>query len=351
MDARWASLLIALTLAASGCRAPSYLVRLAPVSQEELNRALAEPLVTTCFTAEFGADSAEVTKRRERRYRGVGFRYLPAAEIPAAIAERGPAPAHIALIAHGWLNDDLGARQFTSAVARGLFDAARRDELAPEALAFVGLHWDSARMLFHESAATAEVIGRERVAPLVEALRRAFPAATITLVGHSLGARLVLATLHRADPAQADAAVLLEAAVDVDALHRTAGFLGFGFFPGAPRAARLIANVHSMQDDVLERAYRPAMGTAAMGREGAERAPGLRYPSVYLGKITVDPAALHVALADPDARAPGAPARVVNVDASSLIPGHVAVDHPAVHELTWRIARLARDDAASRRAR
>ncbi len=345
-SAAGARVALLLATALAGCAAPGSLLQAVAPTQEEINRATSMPVVVRCFTSEFGADSAEATSRRQRPYRGVEFVYTRAQDVPTSLVATAPAPQHLFVVIHGWLNDDLGSRDFTSRVVRGLLGEAEAAGLPREALAFAAVHWDSARALFHESAATAEVIGRERVAPLLVALRRRFPATTITLVGHSLGARLILSTLHRVDPGEADAAVLLQAAADHDALHRTNGLLGFGFFPRAPAAVRLLANVHSVRDDVLDLAYRPTMQSAAMGRDGAERAPGARFPFVRLTRAAEAAEVLEAALADPQAQSAGG-AVVLNVDASGVVPGHTEVHQPAVYHLAWQLAERA---AAARAA-
>lgn len=316
-----------------------------PERPADHDAAPAAPTTTTapaaeCHVIELDALSAELTDPRERDLDGVRFRYAGSPAVVEALA--AATPAHVFLIAHGWMNDVQSGREFTGQLVKGLVERARRDGVDPARLGFVAVHWDSKRLVFHESAVNAEVIGARRVAPLLARLGERVPGARVVLVGHSLGGRLVLSSLNAEGPAtqlRAHAAVLLEAAVDQDALLPERGGSLIGGFPMAPGRTGLIVNVHSRQDDVLELAYKNAMRSPALGREGADRAlGGERYATLRLDGV-VDPVRLEGALNEPQARWPGAPDRyVVNVDATSIVTGHSAIFIEPIFDLVWRAA-------------
>ncbi|MCO5167692.1 MAG: hypothetical protein M9894_15200 [Planctomycetes bacterium] len=299
------------------------------------------PIVADCHVVELDALSAEVEEPRERAFDGVRFRYAGSPAVVEALA--AAAPQQVFVIAHGWMNDVQSGREFTGRLVKGIAERARRDGVDASRLGFVAVHWDSKRLVFHESALNAEVIGSRRVAPLLARLGERVPGAKVVLVGHSLGGRLVLSALNAEGPAtqvRAHAAVLLEAAVDQDALLPERGGSLIGGFPMAPGRTPLLLNVHSRQDDVLELAYKNAMRRPALGREGADRAiGGERYARLELRAEPFDPIRLDGILTDPQSRWPGAPDRhVVNVDATAVVTGHSEVFIQPVFDLVWLAA-------------
>lgn len=300
----------------------------------------AGPVHADCHVIELDALSAELEEPRERTAGEVRFRYAGSAAVVDAL--RGAAPEWVFVISHGWMNGVQSGREFTSKLVRGIQERAKKDGVDPAKLAFVAVHWDSERVIFHESAVNAEVIGARRVAPLLARLGDTLKQAKVVLVGHSLGGRLMLSALGAEgapDVLRAHGAVLLEAAADHDALLPARESSLIGGFPHAPGRARLVANVHSRQDSVLELAYQNAMRSPAIGREGAVRAAGgERYATMHLVG-PVDPAAFDEALSDPQARFPGVPDRLfVNVDATSVVSGHSEIFIEPIYDLIWRVA-------------
>jgi pimeloyl-ACP methyl ester carboxylesterase len=310
-----------------------------PVAAPSATPGKEEAPLADCQVLELDALSEELSDARERTFDRVRFRYAATPAIVDAVA--AARPEWVFVLAHGWMNDAQGGRDFSSKLVRGILDRAAKDGVAPAKVAFVAVHWDSQRLVFHESAVNAEVIGARRVAPLLGLLADRVKGAKVVLVGHSLGGRLVLSALGAEGErlvSRARAAVLLEAAADEDALlpaHTTL----VGGFQGAPGRTLLIANVHSRNDDVLELAYKNAMQSPALGREGALRAAGERYAGFALPAQGLDPAALDAALKDPRASWPDAPDhRLVNVDATAVVSGHTEVMVAPIFDLIWRIA-------------
>lgn len=300
----------------------------------------AGPVLADCHVIELDALSAELEEPRERTAGQVRFRYAGSAAVVDAV--KAAAPGWVFVISHGWMNGVESGREFTGKLVRGIQERAKKDGVDPAKLAFVAVHWDSERVIFHESAVNAEVIGARRVAPLLARLGDALKQAKVVVVGHSLGGRLMLSALGSEgapDALLAHGAVLLEAAADHDALLPERASSLIGGFPLAPGRARLVANVHSRQDSVLELAYQNAMQSPAIGREGAVRAAGgERYPTMHLVG-PVDPAALDKALADPLAKFPGVAERLfVNVDATSIVSGHSEIFIEPIYDLIWRVA-------------
>lgn len=307
---------------------------------ETTDGAAAAPTVADCHVLELDALSAELDEPRERSAGGVRFRYAGSATIVDRL--KASPPGWVFVVAHGWMNGVQGGRDFTSKLVRGIQERAGQDGVAADRLAFMAVHWDSERVIFHESALNAEVIGARRVAPLLARLSAELPQTRVVLVGHSLGGRLMLSALGAegaADALRAHGTVLLEAAADKDALLPERASSLVGGFPLAPGRTRLLANVHSRQDAVLDLAYTNAMRTPALGREGADRAAGgEQYATLHLTG-PVDPASLERALSDPLAAFPGVPGRLlVNVDATSVVSGHSEIFIEPIYDLIWRVA-------------
>lgn len=301
----------------------------------------AAPPVADCHVIELDALSQEVTDERERVVDSVRFVYGASKDIVDAFA--AARPEHVFVIAHGWMNDYQGSRDFSSKLIKGVLERAEKDGIDPARLAFVAVHWDSKRLIFQESALNAEVIGSRRIAPFLSRLADVSPTTRVVLVGHSLGGRLMLSTLNAEGAAttlRAHGAVLLEAAADKDALLLDRATDAFGGFGAAPGRARLILNVHSRQDSILEHAYANAMRSTALGREGADRSlGGERFATFKLTAGPVDPQRLAGALREPLSRWEGAPDRLVlNVDATAVVTGHSEVFIEQVYDLIWRVA-------------
>lgn len=303
--------------------------------------ATAAPPFARCHVIELDALSAEVTDERERDTDGVRFVYGPSARTVDAIA--AAKPAHVFVVAHGWMNDYQGSRDFSSKLIKGVVERAAQDGVDAAGLLFVAVHWDSQRLVFQESALNAEVIGARRVAPFLARVAEVSPTTRVVLVGHSLGGRLMLSTLNAegpSTPVRAHGAVLLEAAADKDALVAERAQDSFGGFGAAPGRTNLLLNVHSRQDSVLELAYANAMQSMALGREGADRRQGgERFATLELGAGPVDPARLEAALNGPLAKWPSKASRqVLNVDATAVVTGHSEVFIAQVYDLIWRVA-------------
>lgn len=297
--------------------------------------------VADCRVIELDALSAEVTDERERVAESIRFVYGPSAKI---VEHLGAAkPDYLFIVAHGWMNDYQGSRDFSSKLIKGVLERAAKDGVDGARLAFVAVHWDSKRLVFQESALNAEVIGARRVAPFLSRVAEVSPTTRVVLVGHSLGGRLMLSTLNAEGPAtglRAHGAVLLEAAADKDSLLADRAADAFGGFGAAPGRTNLIFNVHSRQDSVLELAYANAMRSMALGREGADRSlGGESYATIKLTADPVDPMRLEGALKEPLAKWPGKSDRlVVNVDATAVVVGHSEVFIAHVYDLIWRVA-------------
>jgi pimeloyl-ACP methyl ester carboxylesterase len=290
-----------------------------------------EEVVADCLVVEYDNLSREWTDPRVREELGVRFDYTPSKDLAGKLADA----TDLVVFCHGWQNSTVSTREFCSKLIKGVQSMAGEDRAG---LAYLAVSWNSERLIFHESALAAEVIGETRLAPLLASLRSAHPTLKITLVGHSLGARMVLATLQESPGKGAESAVLLEGAVNRDALvpGREAGF---GSFPGASTHADRIANLHSSQDDVLRLTYDTAMTSPALGREGADRdRNGGQYPSVALEGMSVNTDALSAAYRNPMSLGVG-PGRIVNIDASAVVSGHSNVFELPVYDLIWRMTR------------
>src|SRR5690606_27734954 len=90
---------------------------------------------------------------------------------------------------------------------------------AGERVAYVSIHWDSERVLFHESAVAAVALGRSRIAQVLESIRQGVPHTKLTVIGHSLGARLMISALDASAGRFVEGALLVEGAADADWLH------------------------------------------------------------------------------------------------------------------------------------
>lgn len=301
----------------------------------------AEPAVADCHVIELDALSAEVTDERERVANAIRFVYGPSSRTVDALA--AAKPDHVFVVAHGWMNDYQGSRDFSSKLIKGVLERAKQDGVDAGRLAFVAVHWDSQRLVFQESALNAEVIGARRVAPFLARVAEVSPTTRVVLVGHSLGGRLMLSTLNAegpSTPVRAHGAVLLEAAADKDALVAERAQDAFGGFGGAPGRTNLLLNVHSRQDSVLELAYANAMQSMALGREGADRSTrGEQFATLELTAEPLNPTLLEGKLREPRATWPTKPDRLVlNVDATAVVTGHSEVFIAQVYDLIWRVA-------------
>ena len=133
---------------------------LPPERQAELARLQAEAPVVDCWVSEFAADTGDITSIRTERLRGVSFTYNYPEEIRWEIKKQKP--KHIFVMGHGWQNNILGSLEFSSRLVRGILARAEHDGLTADQLAFVLISWESVRINFMESAATAETIGCDR---------------------------------------------------------------------------------------------------------------------------------------------------------------------------------------------
>ncbi len=317
--------LLVLTLSSTGCK------MINPVSDKDADpeTVSSEEIVADCQVVEYDNLSREWTDARVREELGIRFDYTHSKNLASKFEDS----THLVVFCHGWQNSTVSTREFCSKLIKGIQAMAGEDR---EGLAFLAVSWNSERLIFHESALAAEVIGETRLAPLVAALRSAHPTLKVTLIGHSLGVRMVLATLQESHGKAAESAVLLEGAVNRDALvpGREAGF---GAFPDAPKHADRIANMHSSQDDVLRLTYTTAMDSPALGREGADRdRNGNKYASVVLNGTSVDVDALNGAYRNPNSQVIGA-GRIVNIDASAVVSGHSNFFELPVYDLIWRM--------------
>jgi hypothetical protein len=364
-------------------RAGSLVGALSKRSPEEEARIEAlrkQPVKTHCYVSEFSATAEENTGPRKETMGGVAFRFNPPEEVVPAL--RQEAPRHIFVLAHGWLNDTTASLEFASKLVRGILARAEEAGAKPGDLGFVFMSWNSNRTVFMESALCAETIGHRELAPLLRSLRVQVPKASLTLVGHSLGARMMLASLQgpkqaigkldrlrskvfrawglpgwdalgstfrrllhiamrgRQGPAaEVDTVVLLEAAIDVQTLHEGVGALNYGDTPDATRSVRILANCHSRNDEILRLGYTTSAGVVntystimsllgeghegvqALGRVGAERAKRRRFSGLKLLGARIGLARLQRALALETATPLNAPGnRVVNVDVTAVMP-------------------------------
>lgn len=307
----------------SGCQVPKALTAPSEEEQREIERKRELPTEVSCFVLEYDGDSKERPRPRKEPFDRVEFAYTSSQELKASLAALQP--THVFVVSHGWMNNSVSSPQFASKWVHGIRARAQ----AGERLAFVSIHWDSEQVVFHTSAELALEIGRRRVSHLLEAVRQAVPETKLTVIGHSLGARLMLSALDASAARYAHAALLVEGAAN-------ASWLRADYAKACTRVGQ-IGNVYSIHDAVLEQAYANAMQSPAMGRVGAERSlegPFVRYE---LG-ASFDAAGFAAAVASPDAAAEGG-ARVVNVDASGVVTGHTDIDHDQLYDLVWTLAR------------
>lgn len=319
------SLLLLATLSSTGCK----MINPIPEREPDPETSSVEEVVADCQVVEYDNLSREWTDTRTREELGVRFHYTRSSDLAGKLADA----THLVVFCHGWQNSTVSTREFCSKLIKGIQAAAGE---AGAGLAYLAVSWNSERLIFHESALAAEVIGETRIAPLLAALRSAHPTLKITLVGHSLGARMVLSTLQESPGKAAESAVLLEGAVNRKALvpGREAGF---GSFPDVSKHVDRIANLHSSQDDVLRLTYDTAMSSPALGREGADRDQnGGQYPSVVLKGTGVNTDALNAAYGNAMSLGVGA-GRIVNIDASAVVSGHSNFFELPVYDLIWRM--------------
>ena len=330
MKSTHAWVLLSLLFPLSGCK----LLEQKPQEEDPT-----EPVVADAFAVEFDSDGVEQPAARVRARNGVAFHYVASDELATALKAKNP--QRVLVIAHGWMNDTKSARDFTSQFVRAALTRAERDQVPASSLAFVGVHWDSEQVNFFGSANTAEVIGRERLAPVLEAIGDAVPTARVLLVGHSLGARMVLSSLQGAgDDFAAGGAVLLEGAVDQTAILPDLEE-GFGAFPAAPGRTPLLINVHSNNDTVLQETYARAMRSPALGLLGAVREGTQAYPAFALTG-PVDMAILRSWLSVADSGVPGATrSRAINLDATAVVSGHSDIFGDEVQDVIWAASSLA----------
>lgn len=315
--------LLASVVFAGGCKVTESLTAPSEEEQVEIDRKREIPTEVRCHVLEYNHEAKEKPRPRVEAFDGVEFAYTDSAQLQQLINSQ--APTHVFVSVHGWMNDAVSAQQFSSRWVNGI----RAKAQPSEKLAFVSIHWDSQRLVFHESAMTATKLGKRRIAHLLQALRRAASDAKITVIGHSLGARAMISALHHSAERYADAALLVEGAADVDWFHDDMQAAG-------ARVSR-VANVYSIHDGVLENAYANAMQAKALGRMGAERAPGVPFVRFEL-QASFAGGSFQTALSAEGSLGKGG-SRVINVDASQLVTSHTDIDHEALYDLAWAIAR------------
>jgi pimeloyl-ACP methyl ester carboxylesterase len=313
----------------SGCAIPGSLTEPNEEKREEIAHKRSLDVEADCIAVEYDHRAKEATRVRDENFDRVRFRYTLSQDVARMLAPSKP--THVFVLAHGWMNNALSAQEFTSTWIHGLRESTPSGEGVRAA--FVGVHWDSERLLFHESAATALELGQRRVAQLLGSLRGALPDTRLIVVGHSLGGRLMIAAAHYSQQRFTDLALLLEAAADHDWLH--------GKMSRTDRGAALVVNVHSLNDKVLGVAYKNAMRSAALGRIGAEVSPGKRFTTIPL-REEPDADAFLAALAKPTSSRSEGKGKVLNVDGTALIPGHTDIFHTAVFDLAWQAVAAAR---------
>jgi esterase/lipase superfamily enzyme len=308
---------------ATGCQVPKILTTPSESEQREIDRKRELPTDVRCYVLEYDKDARERPRPRREAFDSVEFTFTSSDELRQTLGAL--APTHVFVAVHGWMNNTVSGQQFSSRWVNGIRARAEPGEN----LAFVAIHWDSERVLFHESAMTATQLGKRRIAPVLKAIRAAAPQTKLTVIGHSLGARVMISALNYSVGRNADAALLVEGAADVDWFHDDMAAAG--------ERVQRVANVFSIHDGVLENAYANAMGAKALGRVGAERAPGELF-GVFTLQTSFAKAAFAAALKASQSQGAGG-SRVVNVDASGVITGHTDIDHAALYDLAWAVAR------------
>ena len=307
----------------SGCQVPRALTAPSEAEQEEIERKRELPTEAACFVLEYDHGASERPRPRQEPFDRVEFAYTSSQALKDQLAALNP--THVFVVSHGWMNNSVSSVDFASKWIHGIRARAQPSER----LAFVSIHWDSERVVFHESAVTAVTLGRRRISHVLESIRQGAPQSKLTVIGHSLGARLMISALNSSAGRFVQGALLVEGAAD-------ANWLREGYVKACARVGQ-VANVYSSHDAVLENAYANAMRSPALGRIGAERAAGDLFARYELGG-SFDAAAFAAALASPEAAAEGG-ARVVNVDASSVVSGHTDIDHDQLYDLAWAVGR------------
>jgi pimeloyl-ACP methyl ester carboxylesterase len=173
-------------------------------------------------------------------------------------------PDEVAVFVHGFLVDRRQANATFRIVRDGLrfygYDAP-----------VVGFTWDASGALavddWYPTVAVARRNGR-RLAAFVRDYRRLNPDAAVRLVGHSLGAQVVLSALERLSGGDdgVDSVTLLGGAVDDDAPSFGVGDYGDAIATAAGR----VDNYHSRNDDRLRRYYPAVEFDAPVGTAGAD---------------------------------------------------------------------------------
>lgn len=211
---------------------------------------------------------------------------------PTCIPDR-----EIVIYVHGWNADEQDALDQFNIVQASLESLGYRQPI-------IGFSWDSDTIFtgfnpfnwfdawdWRDDWQTAKEIAQKnglKLAKLILDLKRSCAIADINLVGHSLGASVILNALDRLhyDPRlslwnandrnyKVDTVHLLGAAVNPSAISITQGFGN-----AIRNEADEFHNKYSVQDDVLEEDYRTTERHIALGEEGAVGwASGL--PGIY----------------------------------------------------------------------
>jgi pimeloyl-ACP methyl ester carboxylesterase len=185
----------------------------------------------------------------------------------------GPSPDELVVFAHGWKTEAEEVPAAFRTVREGLAAAGYGGPV-------VGYTYDADQGYtdWWQSTEIAERNGRKLAAYLADLA----PDTEVHLVGHSLGGRVLAATLSAlagADRSVASAS-LLGAAVDADAVARD-GEYG----PAIGAAADRVDNFYKTDDHVLGLAYEPAEVASAVGEAGADGTPPANYADHDVGYV------------------------------------------------------------------
>lgn len=180
-------------------------------------------------------------------------------------------PSEIALFVHGFLLSEPQASTSFDIVRNTLRQNGYDHPL-------VGFTWDSDRVTaiddWYPTVAIAALNGK-RLAAFLTGYRRENPGTEVRLVGHSLGARVVLSALESLADSNSETVenvALLGAAVDDETPGRWVGRYGDAVANGADS----VTNYHSRNDDRLL-SYTVAQWDVPLGRRGADGRPPANY--------------------------------------------------------------------------
>lgn len=180
----------------------------------------------------------------------------------------GDAPDELLVMVHGYGQGESDAETIVETASAG-FDAAGFDGPV------VGFTWDSdfPQTEWWDTVEIASENGLKLAQFCYDYGQRA-PDATLRVVGHSLGAEVVLNAIEALDEADAtdavDTATLLGAAVDDEAASLWAGPFEDEYGSEIGRAVGQFDNYHKTDDETLTNQYEFAEWDAALGSSGVE---------------------------------------------------------------------------------